>query len=106
MSDDVRIGTLVATGKWNEEQVRLGLRAGFKCEYCGKDLLGSPEGTDTVPQTLLRRWSFPHRLWPATQELPYSPSGESSASIRRSCRSSAGTSLSAITQTAARSTPM
>ena len=34
---------LVATGKWGEDPARLGERAGYVCEYCGLDLLSSPE---------------------------------------------------------------
>ena len=31
------------TGKWSPEQARAGVRAEFKCEYCGLDLLASVE---------------------------------------------------------------
>ncbi len=36
---DTRLGRHV----WSARQVLLGLRAGFRCEYCDLDLLGSPE---------------------------------------------------------------
>tara|TARA_R110001583_G_scaffold194280_1_gene364852 strand:- start:1237 stop:1611 length:375 start_codon:yes stop_codon:yes gene_type:complete len=35
------IESLVSTGQWGENDVVLGIRAGFKCEYCDKDLLAS-----------------------------------------------------------------
>ncbi len=34
---------LVATNKWSAETARLAERAGYCCEYCGLDLLGSAE---------------------------------------------------------------
>ena len=34
--------TLLAEG-WAREQVELGIRAGFRCEYCGKDFLRSTD---------------------------------------------------------------
>ncbi|RBO82377.1 hypothetical protein [Marinomonas aquiplantarum] len=37
------IEALVNTGQWGENDVILGIRAGFKCEYCDKDLLVSVE---------------------------------------------------------------
>ena len=44
MNDDERIvRELVATGKWSDEQARIGLRAHFQCEYCELDFLASPE---------------------------------------------------------------
>jgi 5-methylcytosine-specific restriction endonuclease McrA len=33
---------IMATNKWSLESLYIGLRADFKCEYCGRDLLGSP----------------------------------------------------------------
>lgn len=33
------IAILKRNFKWSEEQIQLGLRAKFKCEYCDKDLL-------------------------------------------------------------------
>jgi 5-methylcytosine-specific restriction endonuclease McrA len=35
------ISDLVSTGKWSEEAAHYGIRAGFKCEYCDRDLLAS-----------------------------------------------------------------
>ncbi|OFW13147.1 MAG: hypothetical protein A3H27_07165 [Acidobacteria bacterium RIFCSPLOWO2_02_FULL_59_13] len=32
---------LVATGNWGDRDARLGVRANFHCEYCGRDLLAS-----------------------------------------------------------------
>jgi 5-methylcytosine-specific restriction endonuclease McrA len=44
MKDDERVvRELVATGKWSDEQARIGLRAHFRCEYCGLDFHASPE---------------------------------------------------------------
>ncbi len=44
MNDDERIiGELVAHGKWSREQVEIGLRAGFRCEYCKLEFYASPE---------------------------------------------------------------
>lgn len=40
--DDV-VKKLVETGKWSETTAKLAERAGYKCEYCGLDLLGSVE---------------------------------------------------------------
>jgi hypothetical protein len=31
------------TANWSTRAVRIGIRAKFRCEYCDKDLLGSPE---------------------------------------------------------------
>lgn len=46
------IDKLVATRKWSPAAVRLGIRANFKCEYCGKDLLASVEN--------YKEWNFDH----------------------------------------------
>ena len=35
------VAALVGTGLWSDKAARLGLRAGFSCEYCGADLLAS-----------------------------------------------------------------
>lgn len=44
MNDDEQIvKEMVAKGKWSDEQVRIGLRAQFRCEYCGLDFYASPE---------------------------------------------------------------
>ncbi len=37
------IEKLVATKKWDAFSVELGIRARFKCEYCGKDMFASVE---------------------------------------------------------------
>ncbi len=34
------IQQLVATGKWSENDARIGERANFHCEYCDLDMLG------------------------------------------------------------------
>lgn len=39
MNAEELIATLVKTGKWSSQQARWGIRANFKCEYCGLDLL-------------------------------------------------------------------
>jgi len=31
---------------WPDMQVQIGIRAGFRCEYCGKDLIASYEDYD------------------------------------------------------------
>ena len=41
MSSDAIVQLLVGTGKWSAEAVRMGLRSGFRCEYCDADLLAS-----------------------------------------------------------------
>lgn len=52
------VARLVATGKWSESTARLAEHAGYKCEYCGFDLLGSVEAyklfevDHIVPQSL------------------------------------------------------
>ena len=40
-SDEVLVKQLLDTGKWSGLQARVGMRAGFRCEYCGLDLLAS-----------------------------------------------------------------
>ncbi len=37
------INELIATEDWDDINSKLGVRADFKCEYCGKDLLASVE---------------------------------------------------------------
>lgn len=37
------VALLLSTGKWGEDSAKLGYNAGFRCEYCGKDLLSSVE---------------------------------------------------------------
>jgi 5-methylcytosine-specific restriction endonuclease McrA len=39
----VIIEELMRTGKWDELNINLGIRANFKCEYCDKDFLASVE---------------------------------------------------------------
>ncbi len=43
---------LLATQKWSEETARLAYRARYKCEYCGLDLLSSPD--------IYRLWQVDH----------------------------------------------
>ena len=43
MTADELTGTLMQTAGWSSEAVALGIRAGFKCEYCDLDLLSSVE---------------------------------------------------------------
>ncbi len=43
---------LLQTGKWSEEAARRGIRTGFRCEYCDRDLLASPEA--------YRDWQLDH----------------------------------------------
>lgn len=43
VSSEEIVQRLVATGKWSEEQARLGIQCRFKCEYCGVDFLAGPE---------------------------------------------------------------
>ena len=40
-SDSKIVQALVATGKWGERAAIIGERAGFKCEYCDRDLFAS-----------------------------------------------------------------
>ena len=37
---------LIASLGWSQETLDLGLRAGFRCEYCGRDLLASVDAYD------------------------------------------------------------
>ena len=41
MSEKTIIKKLIETNYWDKDAVLLGLRAEFKCEYCGKNLLAS-----------------------------------------------------------------
>jgi len=66
------INELVATGKWGRAQAERGLRANFKCEYCGKDLLLTVEN--------FKEWQEDHIV-------PLSKGGENNDSnIAVSCR--------------------
>jgi len=58
------VKALVATGKWSHETAELGVAAGFKCEYCGKDFLDSP---DT------------YKLWQVDHIIPRRADGEDKA---------------------------
>ena len=40
-----KVHALLDTGKWGLIDLSLGFRAGFKCEYCGLDLISSPDST-------------------------------------------------------------
>jgi hypothetical protein len=40
---DLIVQGLLGTGKWSREAAQAGVRAGFKCEYCGLDFYASPE---------------------------------------------------------------
>lgn len=57
------IKTLVDTGKWGEEDVKIGIRASFKCEYCDKDLLESVDN---------------YKEWQVDHIIPKSKGGEES----------------------------
>lgn len=61
MDADAVINGLIATGKWSREQALLGLRASFRCEYCGRDLLESPDA---------------YRLWQADHIIPIHAGGK------------------------------
>lgn len=55
------IEALVNTGQWGENDVILGIRAGFKCEYCDKDLLASVDN---------------YKEWQKDHIIPLSKGGE------------------------------
>jgi 5-methylcytosine-specific restriction endonuclease McrA len=57
MSEDEIINELVYKHNWSPEQVRLGVRAKCKCEYCGKDMF---ENIDN------------HKLWQRDHIIPKS----------------------------------
>lgn len=46
MTQEEAIKRLINDLAWPEKQVNIGIRAGFRCEYCGKDLLASYEDYD------------------------------------------------------------
>lgn len=46
MDEETIVSTLVEDFGWSEEAARLGVRAGFRCEYCGRDLLASVDDYD------------------------------------------------------------
>lgn len=47
MTEQELIQVLVAEHGWSEVAVRMGIRAGFHCEYCDRDLLKSVDDYDT-----------------------------------------------------------
>ena len=72
MNSEQIIGKLVKTGKWDRVHADRCLRANFKCEYCGKDLLSSVEN--------FKEWQEDHIV-------PKSKGGDNSDSnIAVSCR--------------------
>ena len=52
MSKKEAYNVLLKELEWSETQITVGERADFCCEYCGKDLLGSPESYD--------QWNIDH----------------------------------------------
>lgn len=66
------IEELVTTGQWDEDDVILGIRAGFKCEYCDKDLLASVDN---------------YKEWQKDHIIPKSKGGEDiNENIAISCK--------------------
>ena len=66
------IEALVNTGQWGENDVILGIRAGFKCEYCDKDLLASVDN---------------YKEWQKDHIIPLSKGGEDiNENIAISCK--------------------
>jgi 5-methylcytosine-specific restriction endonuclease McrA len=66
------IEALVSTGKWGEDDVKVGIRAGFKCEYCDKDLLASVDN---------------YKEWQKDHMIPTSKGGEDiNENIALSCK--------------------
>jgi 5-methylcytosine-specific restriction endonuclease McrA len=66
------IESLVSTGRWGEDDVKLGIRAGFKCEYCDKDLLASVDN---------------YKEWQKDHIIPTSKGGkDSNGNIALSCK--------------------
>jgi 5-methylcytosine-specific restriction endonuclease McrA len=64
--------SLVSTGKWGEDDVKVGIRAGFKCEYCDKDLLASVDN---------------YKEWQKDHIIPTSKGGEDiNENIALSCK--------------------
>lgn len=54
------VNALVATKKWSAETAALGVSASFKCEYCDRDLLESPDA---------------YKLWQVDHIAPLSKGG-------------------------------
>ena len=46
MAEDEAIARLMSEYRWSREQIEWGIRAGFRCEYCGRDLLASVDDYD------------------------------------------------------------
>ena len=66
------ISQLVKTGKWSDEQARLGERAGWRCEYCDRDMLGD---------------IFNYKLWQRDHIIPKcTGGGEDFDNLAVSCR--------------------
>jgi 5-methylcytosine-specific restriction endonuclease McrA len=66
------IESLVSTGQWGENDVVLGIRAGFKCEYCDKDLLATVDN---------------YKEWQKDHIIPKSKGGEDiNENIAISCK--------------------
>ncbi|REG82154.1 HNH endonuclease [Marinomonas pollencensis] len=66
------IEALVNTGQWGENDVILGIRAGFKCEYCDKDLLATVDN---------------YKEWQKDHIIPLSKGGENiNENIAISCK--------------------
>jgi hypothetical protein len=64
MTREALIAELCSSFQWSPEQIELGVRAGFKCEYCGRDLLASVDDYDA--------WQVDH-VFPASRRGPEDP---------------------------------
>lgn len=45
--DEAIVAELCADLRWSAAQIDLGMRAGFRCEYCSRDLLASVDDYDS-----------------------------------------------------------